>query len=149
MEEVFAEMPILGEIAERQGVKADLAGMSVQIEHEQGRFSGDIEVEARIKAKIRGNCLMANGETRGTIQLVSLDVDEEGRLIARIALKAFNVREMVRKALSDPNSTLKMVLGPQLKQRGIELKCAQLQFKDKTPAVLLWGEPPFFVRDSA
>lgn len=128
-------------VASQGGVKAYLSDMSILIEGGQGIFSGAVVVEAPVKATIRGDCTLANDESPGRIALVSLNVIEEGGFIARIALKAVNIKEMVEKSLSDPNRALEMALAPQLELRGLNLKEAKLQFKAETLDVSLRGEP--------
>ena len=130
-----------GLVHEQKGVKADIADMSVQIEGEQGRFSGAVRVEKPLEATVGGDCLLTNDETPGRLRLVSLDVREEAGFVAKVALKAVNVKGIIEKALSDPNGALEIALARQLESRGVKLTAVELQFGGKALSVLLRGEP--------
>jgi hypothetical protein len=130
-----------GLVNEQKGVKADIADMSVQIEGEQGRFSGAVRVEKPLDVTIGGDCLLTNDETPGRLRLVSLDVREEAGFVAKVALKAVNVRGIIEKTLSDPNGALELALARQLESRGVKLTAVELQFGDDALSVLLRGEP--------
>lgn len=130
-----------GLVREQVGVKADIAGMSVRIERNQGRFSGAVRVEKPLEATVGGDCLLTNDETPGRLRLLSLDVREEAGFIAKVALKAVNVKGIIEKTLSDPNGALELALARQLESRGVKLTAVELQFGDDALSVLLRGEP--------
>lgn len=130
-----------GLVCDQEGVEADIGDMSAQIEGEQGRFSGTVRVGKPLEATVGGDCLLTNDETPGRLRLVSLDVREEAGFIAKVALKAVNVKGIIEKALSDPNGALEIGLARQLESRGVRLTAVELQFGDKALSVLLRGEP--------
>jgi len=129
-------------VLEQDAVRASIASMNVDIERQQGSVSGSVNVEEPINATIGVICVLGNDyRTPGRLRLVQLDIKEQAGFLAKMALKAANLKGKAQKALSDPNTALTQALSAQLEPKGVKLTETGLQFKDTALSVSLRGEP--------
>jgi len=128
-------------LAGQAKIKAVVPRPTVHIEHEVGTVSGNVRVEAPIKATIKVDCVLGNDVTPQHLKLIKSDVHEEAGLVAKPILKMVNVERRMREALNNPNQALGTALGSQLQPRGVRLTATELHFNEQTLTVDLKGEP--------
>lgn len=122
-------------------VRANVPNMQVRINGQQGIVVGSIRIEKPISATISVRCTLGNDTTPDRLRLVGLDVKEEAGVVARMALSHANIKGEALKALNDPNQILFNALGSQLETKGVKLTDIGLNFRDRTLAVVLRGQP--------
>ena len=102
-----------------------------------------MKVEKPINATIGVNLTLGNDTRSNRLTLVDLDVkEEEAGFAAKLALKAIDIEGKAQEALRDPNQALEMVLGSQLKPKGVKLTRVQMLFKGNNAlSAILEGFP--------
>ena|SRR5690348_11870137 len=121
-------------------IKAAIPRPAVHIENEVGTVSGDVRVDAPIKATISVDCVLGNDVTPQRVKLIRSDVQEKAGIAEKLMLKAVNVKRRMNEALQDPNQALGDALESQLLPRGVKLTSTGLHFHERTLAVDLKGE---------
>lgn len=111
----------------------------VRIEHAQGVVTGAAEVLNPIRAVLRPYSLLGNGDTSGRICLLDLRMEYDAGMMAKMALKAFNLEERARALLADPTRLFEDALRVQMQVRGAQLTGAWLRFTENALAVRLEG----------
>ena len=129
-------------LAGQAKIRAVVPKPRVHIENGVGTVSGNIRVEAPIKATITVTCALENDGAPQHVKLVRSNVVEEDvALPARRALRDLNLNQKVSEKLSDPNQALSAALASQLESRGVMLTDTGLHFHEHTLVVDLKGEP--------
>ena len=134
---------VKGFLAGQDKVKARVSAMSVKIENERGTVAGSVEVEEPIKATISVNLTLGNDTRPNRLTVLDFDIQEEAAgFAAKLALKAIDIEGKAQEALRDPNQALEMVLGSQLKPKGVKLTRVQMLFKGNNAlSAILEGFP--------
>ncbi|GHO72463.1 hypothetical protein KSD_02340 [Ktedonobacter sp. SOSP1-85] len=128
-------------LAGQAKIKAVVPKPTVHIEHEVGTVSGNVRVEAPIKATITVDCALENDVVPQHLKLIGSNIKEDAPLPAKLALKALNLKQRVSEKLADPNQALSAALARQLQSRGVRLTETGLHFHERMLVIDLKGEP--------
>ncbi|GHO60719.1 hypothetical protein [Ktedonobacter robiniae] len=128
-------------LAGQAKIKAVVPKPTVHIEHEVGTVSGNVRVEAPIKATITIDCALENDVVPQHLKLIGSNIKEDAPLPAKLALKALNLKQRVSEKLADPNQALGAALARQLQSRGVRLTETGLHFHERMLVIDLKGEP--------
>lgn len=130
---------VSGLLSSREKIKASVPSMDVSIRGGEGSVKSTVVVEKPIKAQIGLDLVLGNDQDPQKLRLVKLEVTEKTNLLGKGALKAINVKGIVKNTLKDPSKALFEALEKQLDPKGVSLTQIGLHFGSETLSLHLQG----------